>query len=506
MHSNSKLIFSKFDPNTFLNDQDNSTQVGYLRRYLFDLGAETVLEEPRYFDRDYIAEFSSFYGQSVQGHVNICRRFHIFASPGIDRALFKRAACGNARSLNTLQSRYLGYIVIRPIKTAPLGKTVLVWYPEKTPKNPRVVEPSREYNVDLCGLGLKVRGLAWQQQDRGVSACATVSLWSMLQSSALDDYHFIPTTSEITEAAHRTASLGGRTFPAAKGLTLPQICEALKEVGLSPCVLTGDLKDHGGFSRERFANTCAAFIRSGYPVLLGGVLISPNHNPAGHAICAVGFRENPPHPPAKGVTTFQDGSVHHLYIHDDNLGPNVRFGIFSDPKTNLAIIKPDRPSTATGVDPIAGYGHFVPNAILAAVNTEMRADSDELHAIGFEIGSAASLILSKTPFPAGLTFSTRFIKKTDYLKKELSQLLNARPLVLGHTRLELVESVRPMSKYLGLVRIGSGAMPLFDVLFDTSDSYLKAFANVTYLPNLITLVKIIESVAKVDLGNPIDAS
>lgn len=508
MHSGQNLKFYPFNPDLFLNEERTSTQINYLKRYLKDLGAKSVLEEPNYFDRDYLAEFANFYGQSVEGYPNVCKRVHIFADPGISRDLFKRALSGNARSISTIQNRYLGFIVIRPIQTAPLGKTVLSWYPEKTPKNPRVVNPSREYRVDLCGLELTIKGLAWQQQDRGVSACATIALWSMLQSSALDDYHFIPTTSEITEAANKTASLGNRVYPASKGLTLPQICEALKEVGLSPCVVSGDLTngDVRGFSRERFASTCSAFIRSGYPVLLGGDLITPGHPPSGHAICAVGFRENPPSAPAKGEFTLQDGSIHHLYIHDDNIGPSARFGIFSDPQSNLAVLKPDRPSSATGKDPIADYGLFVPKAIIAAINNELRADPDELHILGTQVASAFSFILGKTPFPNGLNFSTRFIKKTEYIRAELSQLLQSRPKVLSKTRLELVESVRPMSKHIGLVRIGSGASPLVDILFDTSDSYLKAFATVHYVPNFSTLSQIAEAISNVKLGQYVQAT
>ena len=64
------------------------------------------------------------------------------------------------RDLSLLfQNRYLGFIVIRPIQTAPLGKTVLSWYPEKTPKNPRSRKSIREYRVDLCGLELTIKGL-----------------------------------------------------------------------------------------------------------------------------------------------------------------------------------------------------------------------------------------------------------------------------------------------------------------------------------------------------------
>ena len=53
-------------------------QAIYLRRYLEDLGATTVLTEPYYFDRDYLAEFAAFYCVSAAGYPNVCRRLHFF--------------------------------------------------------------------------------------------------------------------------------------------------------------------------------------------------------------------------------------------------------------------------------------------------------------------------------------------------------------------------------------------------------------------------------------------
>ena len=521
IHSPSSLVFSAFNPDNFLSDQISSPQINYVRNYLKDLGAQGVLEEPNYFDRDYLSEFSNFYGQSAEGYPNICKRLHIFGQQGVSKESFKKAIGGDKNVLNILQQSYLGFIVVRPIKRAPLGKTVLAWYPETTTSghqrypHPRIVEPSREYKVDICGIELTVNGLAWQQQDEGIAACATIALWSMLQSSALDDYHFIPTTSEITEAANKTASLGSRVYPS-KGLTISQMCEALKEVGLSPCAICGDIElknGQRGFSVKRFVRVCSSFIRSGYPLLLAGEFGLPNY-PLGsrHAICAVGFRENPPLVLGRGEPLLQDEFIHHLYIHDDNLGPNVRFRVFRDTQaSDMTILKPDRPDS-TGIDPMdirlgnsnIGYS-FIPSVLLGAVNKELRSDPDELHNMGKQITEHLDYVLKQTGFPEGLTFNTRFIKKVDYMKVELSRLLEDYPEVLSRTRLELIEKVRPISKHIGLLRIGSGPGYLFDVLFDTSDSYLKSFALVSYLSGMNELIQLAERLSGIHLGQYIEA-
>src|SRR3989344_1481526 len=174
----------------------------------------------------------------------------------------------------------------------------------------------------------------------------------MLHSSAFDDHHAIPTTADITRAAHKSASMGARMFPSA-GLRHDQICEAIKEQNLSPVIFEGDIKNrHGmtvGFSRERFASTCAALVRSGYPVLLSGAFLEKDPTLTGHAMCAVGFRSCSPGIVKEGEVGLQESEIKYLYIHDDNIGPSVRFAI-SELKVRglpggdkVAVISPSAP-------------------------------------------------------------------------------------------------------------------------------------------------------------------
>ncbi len=177
-------------------------------------------------------------------------------------------------------------------------------------------------------------------------------------------------------------------------------------------------------------------------------------------------------------------------------------------------IKPDRPdlmtgidlmATVPGIDPNIGYS-FMPDVILAAVNKNLRADPDELHNRGLNIVTHLNTLLSQTSFQESLNFSTRFIKKTDYIRGELSQLLRTRPDELSKIRLELVEKVRPMSKHIGLLRIGSGPYPFFDILFDTSDSYIEAVATVSYLANMKTLIVESQKLSGVNFGHYIEVT
>ena len=82
-----------------------------------------------------------------------------------------------------------------------------------------------------------------------------------------------------------------------------------------------------------------------------------------------------------------------------------------------------------------------------------------------------------------LSFSTRFIKLSEYIGRELNNTLGNNPKLLGKVRLALWEKVPPMSLHIGVVRIGAwDATPLIDILFDTTDSDRNhpVFANVCY--------------------------
>lgn len=497
-----------------LADLRGSGQGQYLRWYLADLDAKSVLVEPAYFDRDYLSEFAAFYCTSTAGYPNVCRRLHYF-SEDIDRAALERAVAGDATERERLEKSYLGFVVLRPIPKTPIGRTVLRWYPDATPHLPRVVEPSRDYTCNVAGLVLRVKGLAWQQQDVGVGACATVALWSMLHSSAFDDRHVVPTTAEVTRTAHGPGMSAYRAFPS-KGLNFGQLIATVRDSGFAPLVVPGDRIVTGNsqaeqFTREHFSASLAAFIRSGYPVLLAGMLLRADQNGTyrelgRHAVCAVGFRQASSAPPSAGALEFEDAATEHVYIHDDNLGPAARFHIETDAQgaVLLRATPPPARHKLTLPDPTASHPVFRPSALLAAVHDDVRLSPDVLHARALRLGTA---LTASTGGKLGLTASARFTRLARYVQRELEAVLPANPTVLGRTRLALWEMVPPMSMHIGVVRFGIGPAPLLDVLFDTTDSEpnMRAFCHVAYNPALPPLIAHVCSLLQMDLGVSISA-
>ena len=525
MIKNQRLQFCDYSKDNFLDLFGPRTrQTLYLERYISELQAKSVLREPKYFDRDYLAEFASFYSVSSKGYPNICERLHFF-SEKVSRRTLIAASGGSPRALKRLQGAYLGFIVKRPIPAAPLGRTVLKWYPDKFAETtPRVPASSRKNFVHIAGVELYVEGLAWQQQDSGVGACATVSLWSMLQSSAFDDHHAIPTTADITQAAHKRHSFGTRMFPS-KGLNIIQVYEVINERDLVPLITEGDVKDTQGrtigFSKDRFASTCAAFIRSGYPVLIVGRLRTSDGG-VGHAICNVGFRSHIPSAGDSSTPDLAESNIEFLYVHDDNLGPNVRVRInvdtefIQDDSKNEAMdpkpvvsLHPEGPPPRDGESPPSSpidgsYGKFVPTQLIVAANSDIRTDLDTLHRAALRHASNIGELLNHLAESHGieklaLAVSSRFFRISDYLGTELQDRLSGSSResrkVLSDVRLRLTENVNPMSLHIAVVRIGLyDSTILADILYDTTDSDRNhpIFAHVAYDKLMAEVIQYLE--------------
>ena len=353
----------------------------------------------------------------------------------------------------------------------------------------------------------------------------------MLHSSAFDDHHAIPTTADITQDAHRRHSFGTRIFPS-RGLNILQIYEAIKERNLVPLITEGDEKGGQGqtigFSKDRFASTCAALIRSGYPVLIVGRLTT-SEGAEGHAICNVGFRSCIPSPGDPSIPDLADSNIKILYVHDDNVGPNVCLRIalatqmIRDESKEDAMdakqvvsLHPEAPGSRVGKSHSPSltndYGDFVPTQLIVAAHSDIRTDPDTLHKAALRHGSNIAEVLNHLAGSHGLrrsalAVSSRFIRITDYLGSELQDRLGGSSSesrkVLSAVRLGLSEDVDPMSLHIAVVRISlDDATAMADILYDTTDSDRNhpIFAHVAYNKLTAILIQDLQTAGKDDYG------
>ena len=426
-------------------------QMTYMGIYLGSLNCRTIVHERHYIDRHYIDDFSLFYSRSLRDYPNNCQRLHFFSSEFDEEqwsGFVQRASGGGREDVEReLAGHYLGFMVIKPLPGSPIGRTVLRTY-DRTTRSGQIREFSaiRCYTVSLAGLSLSVRGLAFQQQDQGVSACATTPLWSALQRTAPLEHLSSPTPAEITEAASRYMLLGGRALPS-EGLHFDQLCEAVRATGLAPVLLTS-------ISPREDRAHMATYLRSGLPVLLG---ILPMGGGEAHAVCLVGLRWGAVQPPTDPNICYRDGStaVERIYVHDDRLGPYASAAMKSTTinggvVTTLELSWPDdKPAEESQL-----YGMLIP------VPVKLRLSAVRLRALAHAVAQTVAVGI---PALAGLEVHTSFCKGASYRAKAYDFNLSLEGL-----REFTHETI--LSRYVGVIELVTDSGPVADVILDATET------------------------------------
>jgi len=300
----SEPIVFPFSLDNFQNFFRESFQASYLYKYLSKLNARVLINEAEYIDRDYIIDYQKFYSRSFDRIDKFTRRIHFFSSEFTDKDLEQWLSDGRAEEM---KNSYLGFVVVKPIqdpKGNPLiGRTLLQPFPITVDEKRKRFYISSEYDVSLFGLSLKIKCVPFQVQDRGVSACATVALWTAFQSLPRDFGHYPLSPAEITETATMFPSIF-RMFPQ-EGLTLEQMINCIKSVGL-------DVETVIAADSDVVTTAVKAYTYAGVP-LIGTLRLKKGRDEKDyHAVVIVGYQHD------------VNGNVTELYVHDDQIGPYSR--------------------------------------------------------------------------------------------------------------------------------------------------------------------------------------
>lgn len=277
----------------------------YIKNYLTNINARTYVVEENYVDKDYLIDYQKFYCRSFDEYDRYTTRLHFFQNKFSENEFMSFIKDGD-KSLN---DDYLGFVVVKPIKGKNgkrlIGRTLLKKYPMNDNGKKRVFIEN-EYTSTLYGLPLKIHTLPFQEQDMGVSACATISLWTCF--FPLSDFFGIQKQSpaEITEVS-TSFPAPIRKFPSG-GLSLDQILNFISNKGL-------DCEVYSKPQKEMIPVFVKAYIKEiNIPII--AILELHNrpvdHNPDHHATVISGYREN------------QQRDLEELYVHDDQIGPYSR--------------------------------------------------------------------------------------------------------------------------------------------------------------------------------------
>jgi len=439
-------------------------QVRYLARYCDRLGARTIVCEEHYIDRHFLDEHALFYSRSLQPPPNHVRRFHVFSREFSDAQLSElleesaSAAGQTSRQIcDDLSRAYLGFISIRPLRSVPVGRTILRRLEDGEPRD---IWATGTHDVHLANLTLTIDGLAFQQQDRAVGACATAAVWSALSRVSRHEGMRAPTPAEVSQAAGRHVLPNGRIVPAVAGLNVQQLCEAVRSSGFAPEVVRADERP------EFFVVALHTYLLSGIPVVL--VLLGHDGD---HAVTAVGFQSAAaPHPLLQTSVPVRSARMSKIYIHDDRLGPYARSFLHPLPRTDdfdeCLLLAIETPRDAHG-DELVGNGtpraedreEWVLDSAIAPVYPKLRLPARSLITLAELLGDLIEHIVGpENATKLGVEFY--FERSGSYLSK-----------LSGRIGLGCAGFLRRVAlpRWCGIVKWFLDERPLAEFVYDTTD-------------------------------------
>lgn len=195
-------------------------------------GATHAFIENEYVCTDYLSEYHLFYSRIFASLPKKTRRVHFFKdatesltggetfedSDGtVIRRFAERAAEGSSPD-----SKYLGYVVVRPKDLAIVGRTVLA-VPSDIP-----VRTAVDDVVHIQDIELVVRGIPFMEQDARVGVCAHVAIWTCMYCVHRAEGGPRYTIGEIIAEAHKDGETGRQ------GLTIPEAVRLFERLDRSP--------------------------------------------------------------------------------------------------------------------------------------------------------------------------------------------------------------------------------------------------------------------------------
>jgi hypothetical protein len=280
-------------------------QTAFIYNYLSDLGAETILLESEYVDRDYLEDYARYYVKCFNRYGERCARLHFFKKQFNHTEFFNYLNDNDSSEHDSLRENYLGFMVIKPLPKTFIGKTCLKLYPSFEDSNTKKAIKI-EHTVNLFGIPLYIKSVAFQEQDKVLSACATTAIWSTLHAQDNNDYRKVNSCSEITLSAINHVVDSSNSFPN-KGLTNKQILRALDIQGYRNHKI--DIRNDS--TVDTFFDIVKTHIDSNIPIILGADVYKYLDNQLikldGHAVSILGYKDS--------------GKEKAIYIHDDRLGP-----------------------------------------------------------------------------------------------------------------------------------------------------------------------------------------
>jgi hypothetical protein len=434
----------------------------YFEEYFSHLGARTILVENGYIDHDFLEDYAGYYVRCFHPYRRKCSRLHFFRCPLTQEAFEQIIGSQLTKGqVDSLQSDYLGFVVVKPLPQTVVGRTCLRTYEHH---QRRFYPVTRHYPAHLFGIPLGVETLAFQEQDRVTAACATSALWSVFHATGVLFQHQILSPVEITRAAHAGAPTLARSLPS-HGLHARQIAHAICSVGLEPVYL-------GAQDEYMLKARIYSYLRFGIPVLLIVDLYDLSEAEpvfvGAHAVAVTGYSLATAAPAPNEQTGFllNAARVEKLYVHDDQVGPFARMvldGTTISTKVNgeTAVLS----SLSTSWNARCGGGvRAAPDLMLVPVYHKIRIPFDLILSVvmGFDALLERLRAQGAAPLRSRPVWDICLCKVSD-MKQEALLSAGINP----DQRKEI--ALAPMPRFLWRGTASAEDAPMLDLLFDATD-------------------------------------
>ena len=220
-----------------------------LKNYVGDKCKVVDIEYP-YYDNDYLSSYYVLYAKKHKSYSKKCYRLLFFSD--VDH------------------TDMIGYITLRPTSHGThLCKTMFEPQLFLT-ENARLIlsQEKVHYMGGECTLNL----FPQIGQEGAVSACAHVSVWSILRSFANRFQNF--GAYRIADIANKTVQFERKKIPT-EGLTMNQISNLFTQVGFSPIILRRE--------DDKFDDAIISYLESGIPLV--GIISNRSHAIAMIGVC-----------------------------------------------------------------------------------------------------------------------------------------------------------------------------------------------------------------------------
>jgi len=290
----------------------------YIIQYAAGMECRQVVRESDYTDKDYLIDYANYYSRSHEKYAKIVERYHFFEKAFSEEEFHRAIENGTMAQLG---GKYFGFCIKKPMldrhKQPVIGRTMMSPPSDVLAGDKRRISLGYTHDVHLYGNVFSVRGLPFQSQDREISACATVALWTANQALHSSHGACLATLSEIAAKTTITPATS-RTFPTS-GLTLTQMIHYLRSIGSEVDIIhiqeTGDIESIKKNVRDA-KTVIKAYIGASIPII-ATLTMKKYHScqnrcekeRAFHAVVITGYGED------------QSGNLTELYIHDDGIGP-----------------------------------------------------------------------------------------------------------------------------------------------------------------------------------------